>query len=87
MDMEERCYEIIAMGGKRCRCRSECPDLRRSVGWGFIDPGDDGCDTPGYELHDPADPDGFHPEETAEVTQWAMDYCERNGWRKRPWYR
>ena len=43
MDMEERCGIIRSIGGKWCRCKTECPDLEE-LDWSFRDPGPYGCE-------------------------------------------
>jgi hypothetical protein len=59
MDMDERCGAIMRLGGKWCRCKDECPDLK-DLDWGSRDRGSDGCDDPPLYMVDPED--SFGPE-------------------------
>ncbi|KAF2131382.1 hypothetical protein P153DRAFT_194207 [Dothidotthia symphoricarpi CBS 119687] len=51
MDMEERCDMIRSLGGKWCRCKAECPDLK-NLDWSFRDPGIGGCHDPPLLIDD-----------------------------------
>jgi hypothetical protein len=54
MDMDERCNAIVDLGGKWCRCKAECPDLK-ILDWGSRHR-PHGCDDPPQYIVEPEDP-------------------------------
>ncbi|KAF2033747.1 hypothetical protein EK21DRAFT_108535 [Setomelanomma holmii] len=83
LTMAERCDAITYLGGKRCKCKAHCPDLK-NMDWSFRDPGPGGCADPGFGEEGPDYP-GFNPAPTREIIDWAEAYwaeayCARNGW-------
>lgn len=81
MDMDERCSVIMELGGRTCYCKEECPDLSH-LDWAFRDTGSEGCSDPGLPSGVGATNAGFHPQQSREVVQWAIRFCERNGWNR-----
>lgn len=47
MDMDERCNGILVLGGKWCRCKEECPQLK-DLDWDSREKGGWGCNDPGW---------------------------------------
>jgi hypothetical protein len=54
MDMDERCGAIMGLGGRWCRCKAECPDLK-DLDWSSRDRGPDRCHDLLFYVIDPED--------------------------------